>query len=91
MKKNNDPYFLSYPQKLNFLKAIRMVVAGLMAIIYLLNPDAGIIELIPDNIPGIGNLDEVAATILLFKVFGHFGWNPFNSFGKGKGRKIRRQ
>lgn len=32
---------------------------------YLLNPTAGFIELIPDNLPIIGNLDEAAATALL--------------------------
>ncbi|MFG1493406.1 hypothetical protein [Halobacteriovorax sp. ZH4_bin.1] len=39
---------------------IGLVVSG----IYLLNPTAGIIELIPDNIPYIGNLDEAGAVIL---------------------------
>jgi hypothetical protein len=35
---------------------------GLLAAVgYLTNPTAGIFELIPDNIPGIGNLDEAAA------------------------------
>ena len=32
---------------------------------YLLNPTFGIFELIPDNAPFIGNLDEAAATTLL--------------------------
>lgn len=56
---------------------IGMGLAALVAIVYLLNPDAGILELIPDNIPIIGNLDEVAATILLLRVAAYFGWNPF--------------
>lgn len=67
----------------NWLRDLGMFLAGLIAIVYLLNPDAGLIELIPDNIPVIGNLDEVAATILLLKVLGHFGWNPL----KGRNRK----
>jgi len=57
---------------------IGMGIAALIAVIYLLNPDAGVLELIPDNIPIIGNLDEVAATILLFKAMAYFGWNPFS-------------
>lgn len=77
MKENHQIPAPETPEKRNFLKDIGMVVAGLVAVVYLLNPDAGIIELIPDNIPVIGNLDEVAATILLFKVLGHFGWSPF--------------
>lgn len=78
MKYNQPLPASETPNKRSFLKNIGMIVAGLIAIIYLLNPDAGIIELIPDNIPIIGNLDEVAATILLFKVLSYFGWNPFN-------------
>ena len=33
--------------------------------LYVVNPTAGLIELIPDNIPLFGNLDEAAATTLL--------------------------
>jgi|GEM_PF-4601795 len=29
--------------------------------VYLLNPTAGIFELLPDVLPGVGNLDEAAA------------------------------
>ena len=38
---------------------------GVLGAVYLTNPTAGIIELIPDNAPIIGNLDEVLATIFL--------------------------
>jgi len=40
----------------------------LMAIfgfIYLLNPTAGILEILPDNLPIIGNLDESASVLLI--------------------------
>lgn len=47
-------------------------VCGLLALVYLLNPSAGIIELIPDNVPIIGNLDEAAATALLLSSLRHF-------------------
>jgi uncharacterized membrane protein YkvA (DUF1232 family) len=33
--------------------------------LYVLNPGWGLFELIPDVVPGIGNLDEVGATILV--------------------------
>ena len=33
--------------------------------IYLLNPTAGLLELIPDNLPLVGNLDEGAAALLV--------------------------
>lgn len=41
--------------------------ALVLSALYLINPTAGIIELIPDNLPLLGNLDEAGATILLLK------------------------
>ncbi len=41
------------------------VVFGIIGAIYLLNPSAGVFELIPDNLPIVGNLDEAAATLLV--------------------------
>ncbi len=41
-------------------------VAALLAFVYILNPTAGIIELIPDNLPIVGNLDEGVAFTLLW-------------------------
>ncbi len=37
-----------------------------LGLIYLLNPTAGVIELIPDNMPLIGNLDEGMATMMIW-------------------------
>lgn len=36
-----------------------------LSLIYLLNPGAGFIEFIPDNLPIIGNLDEMTVTAIL--------------------------
>ena len=38
---------------------------ALIGVVYLLNPTAGLLELIPDVIPGIGNLDESLAVMLI--------------------------
>jgi hypothetical protein len=46
---------------------------GLAAFIYLLNPGAGLFEVLPDNLPLIGNLDEAAAMALLAACLRHFG------------------
>jgi uncharacterized membrane protein YkvA (DUF1232 family) len=49
-------------------RTARLIGAGLailVGVIYLLNPSAGFIELIPDNLPVVGNLDEAGATALL--------------------------
>lgn len=38
---------------------------AVIGVIYLLNPTLGILELIPDNLPIIGNLDESVAVMLV--------------------------
>ena len=55
------------------MKKIGVFLLGLLAVIYLLNPTAGIFELIPDNLPLIGNLDEAAAVALLLMCLRYFG------------------
>lgn len=47
------------------LKRIGAVAGIIIGVIYLINPTAGFIELLPDNLPFIGNLDEAGATTLL--------------------------
>lgn len=37
-------------------------IVGGLCLLYLINPTLGVFELIPDNLPIIGNLDEVAAS-----------------------------
>ncbi len=56
------------------MKKISVFLLGLLALVYLLNPTAGIFELIPDNIPLIGNLDEAAAMTLLLMCLRYFGY-----------------
>jgi uncharacterized membrane protein YkvA (DUF1232 family) len=43
------------------------IIIIIISILYLINPTAGVIELIPDNIPFIGNIDEAAITAILIK------------------------
>jgi len=47
------------PGCLALLAAMGVLVVG---VVYLLNPTFGFLELIPDNTPLIGNLDEAGAT-----------------------------
>ena len=42
-----------------------VLALGLVGLIYVLNPTFGIFELIPDNLPLIGNLDEGLAYLLI--------------------------
>ena len=55
---------------------------GIISLFYLLNIGAGFIELIPDNIPFVGNLDEAGATALLLMCLRYFGPDITNVFKK---------
>lgn len=53
-----------------------MFLLGLFSLIYILNPGAGIFELIPDSLPLVGNLDEAGAVTLLLMSLRYFGILP---------------
>ena len=54
-------------------KDLTVLLLGILSAMYLLNIGVGIIELIPDNVPFIGNLDEAAAATLLLNCLAYFG------------------
>ncbi len=58
------------------MKRFWAFLVGLFSVVYILNPGFGIFELIPDNIPWIGNLDEATAALLLI-------WAIKRMFGRG--------
>jgi hypothetical protein len=58
---------------ITLLKNLFVLGLGAIAVIYLLNPTAGIIEFLPDNIPFVGNLDEATAVLLLTNVLAYYG------------------
>jgi uncharacterized membrane protein YkvA (DUF1232 family) len=41
--------------------------------IYLINPTAGIFELLPDNLPVVGNLDEAAVVLVMLAAMRYLG------------------
>jgi len=47
------------------LKKAGVVFLAIFCLVVLLNPGAGVLDLLPDNLPIIGNLDEGAAGALL--------------------------
>lgn len=67
---------------MKILKNLIVVILGLLSAVYLLNPGAGVIELIPDNVPFVGNLDEAAATLLLLNCLAYFGLDLRHLFRK---------
>jgi uncharacterized membrane protein YkvA (DUF1232 family) len=57
---------------------------GQLSVLYVLNPTAGLFEIIPDNLPLIGNLDEAAAVALLLMCLKYFGIDLPNIFRRGE-------
>lgn len=55
------------------IRSAFVAFVGIVSLFYLINPGAGFLELIPDNFPLIGNLDEAAATLLLLNSLAYFG------------------
>lgn len=54
------------PLSLRGIPVWLVYLAGLLGFVYILNPTAGVLELLPDNLPFVGNLDEGAAFALLW-------------------------
>jgi uncharacterized membrane protein YkvA (DUF1232 family) len=70
-------------------KKIIAALGGLLGLLYLLNPGAGIFELIPDNIPLIGNLDEAAAVLLILNCLRFFGIDFTRYFIRDPDKEVR--
>ncbi len=66
------------------MKTIFVIILAFASIIYLLNPTAGIFELLPDNIPFIGNIDEGLASFILLSSFEYFRGKQVGLFGNRK-------
>jgi uncharacterized membrane protein YkvA (DUF1232 family) len=62
------------------MKNVLVAAAGILAALYLLNPTFGMFELLPDNIPFIGNIDEATASMVLLAVLRYFGLDLTNLF-----------
>ena len=58
-----------------------ILALGGIALVYLINPTLGVFEILPDNLPLIGNLDEGGAVILLSNVLAYYGID-LNRFAK---------
>ncbi len=65
------------------MKGFLVALAGLASLIYLINPTAGLFEIIPDNIPIIGNLDEGTAAAVLLAALRYYGVDLTGFLRKG--------
>jgi uncharacterized membrane protein YkvA (DUF1232 family) len=68
--------------KQTLIKKIFVALIGLASFIYLINPTFGIFEIIPDNLPLVGNIDEGLATALLISSLAFFGIDVSSMFGR---------
>lgn len=64
--KKNDGSFMTSPLSERGVPRWLVMIFSVVGFVYLLNPTAGIIELIPDITPFIGNIDEGGAFLLLW-------------------------
>ena len=60
-----EPAGLPVPRRRGCLGSAAAVAGVVLGAVYVANPTFGVFELIPDNAPLIGNLDEAAATTLI--------------------------
>ena len=58
---------------MKLLKSLFILLSGLLSALYLANIGVGVVELIPDNLPGVGNIDEFAASLILINCLAYFG------------------
>lgn len=68
------------PNGENMFKTVVVIILGVLSLIYIFNPGAGIFEIIPDNIPFLGNLDEATAVMILLACLRYFGIDIGNIF-----------
>jgi uncharacterized membrane protein YkvA (DUF1232 family) len=66
------------------MKKIAIIITGVLSALYLINPTAGILEFIPDNLPIIGNIDEATATTLVIASLSYFGIDITKFFKREK-------
>jgi len=66
---------------------VRSFVVWLVCItlaVYLMNPGAGVRELVPDSMPFVGNLDEAVAALILISGLRYCGLDIARFFSKGE-------
>ncbi len=55
------------------MKTAFVSILGILSFIYLLNPTWGVFEILPDNLPLVGNIDEALAMAILLGALRYHG------------------
>jgi len=58
---------------MKLIRDLLVLGSGILSAVYLLNLGFGVVEIIPDNVPIFGNLDEATAVALLINCLAYFG------------------
>jgi hypothetical protein len=66
---------------MRLLKEMFIILLGILSVIYLINPTAGFLEFIPDNLPIVGNIDEGTASLIIISVLRYYGLDLSRLFG----------
>jgi hypothetical protein len=77
--------------KINWLGNIIAGFAMILSFLYMLNFSTGLIEILPDNLPFVGNIDEAVAMGILFASLRWFGFDllPFKNRCKDVVEKLK--
>ncbi len=66
------------------MKSLFVALSGFLAGLYLVNPTFGVFELLPDNIPLVGNVDEATASMVLLAALRYFGYDLTKLFMRNR-------
>ena len=80
---------MAQSEKSGCMKICAASVGALLSIAYLANLGAGVVEVIPDNVPIVGNLDEIIASLILFSCLGVLGIKRSAQASKKMSNKTR--
>lgn len=75
--------FMKEPRENSTLRKLVAAFGIILGVVYIINPGAGFFELLPDNLPFIGNLDEAAAVWMILRCLREFGIDLTN-FGASR-------
>ncbi len=66
------------------MKKALSILLIIACIVYLINPTLGVFELIPDNLPVVGNIDEVFVAGLLLSLINFLRTGEFRLINHNK-------
>jgi hypothetical protein len=69
------------------MRKAAVVFLSVISVLYLINPTAGVFELLPDNIPFIGNVDEGLAAYVLYSCVEYLRGKPVGMFRNWKSNR----